>query len=188
MPVVFSGTLLITMVLMLDPTSVGKKTSGQYDMILPAELMPRGTIRSSTGLTTMLQQQQCQSQVPSQAYANYPMEPSLVSFSFRVEPPTNSWCHMLVSVMVFAFSFHIPMQLPCSLIVAHPLGFATLQPFRVYPWQAYVTFGNGLRFTHGVHWVASPPTALSLGNFMLLIQLSPSHSINMLGHTVLGAQ
>ena len=40
----------------------------------------------------------------------------------------------------------------------------------------------------GVHWVIVCSTALSRGSFMLLIQLSPSHSINMLGHTALSIQ
>ena len=30
----------------------------------------------------------------------------------------------------------------------------------------------------GMHQVAAPPTALSRGSFMLLIQISTSHSIN----------
>ena len=39
--------------------------------------------------------------------------------------------------MVFAFSFHVPT------VGAQPLGFATLQPFVVYPCQEYVPSGDG---------------------------------------------
>ena len=39
-----------------------------------------------------------------------------------------------------------------------------------------------------VYWVVAPPTALIRGSFMLLVQLSPSHSIHMLRHTALRAQ
>ena len=58
---------------------------------------------------------------------------------------------MLVSVMVFAFCIQVLMWLLCSLMGAQPLGFATLQPFGIYPWQAYVPCGDGLWPMSGVH-------------------------------------
>ena len=39
---------------------------------------------------------------------------------------------------------------------AQPLGFAPLQPFGVYPWQAYVQPGDGHWSTPGMHRVAAP--------------------------------
>ena len=98
----------------------------------------------SVDFRTMPRQQQPQSEMPSQAYAKYAMGSLCVIFSFRVEHPKNSLCDVLVSVMVFAFCFQVPMWLPCSPVMAQPSGFATLQPFRVYPWQAYVPPDDGL--------------------------------------------
>ena len=46
---------------------------------------------------------------------------------------------------------------------AHPLGFAPLQPFGVYPWQAYVQPGDGHQFTPGMHRVAAPSVTLGRG-------------------------
>ena len=62
-------------------------------------------MRGSFGCNTIPQQEQPQSQMPSQAYANYAMSPAETSsFSIRVEPPTNSLCCML-SVIMFPFCF-----------------------------------------------------------------------------------
>ena len=76
-----------------------------------------GHNEGSAGPTTMPQQQQPLCCMPSQAYANCAMGYPLVSFTFRVESSKDFLCHVLVSVMVFAFCFQIPMSLPCS-----PLG------------------------------------------------------------------
>ena len=46
---------------------------------------------------------------------------------------------------------------------AQPLGFAPLQPFGVYPWQAYVQPGDGHQSMAGMHRVAAPSTTLSRG-------------------------
>ena len=51
--VVHSGTLLITMMVLLAPTSLGKKTTSQHDVVLPLQLIPRDTVSSSVGLPTM---------------------------------------------------------------------------------------------------------------------------------------
>ena len=79
------------------------------------------------------------------------------------------------------------MWLSCSPMGAQPLGFVTLQPFRVYPLQAYMPSDEGLWLTPGVHWVAVPPATLNRGSFLLLIQQSLSYSSNMVGHRALGA-
>ena len=71
---------------------------------------------------------------------------------------------------------------------AQLLGFAPLQLFGAYPWQAYVQPGDGHWPTLGMHRVAAPSTALSRGNLMLLNQLFPSsHPNYMVGHSALGA-
>ena len=57
---------------------------------------------------------------------------------------------------------------------AQPLGFAPLQPFGAYPWQAYMQPSNGHWPTPGIHRVAAPSNALSGGSLMLLNQLSPA--------------
>ena len=85
----------------LAPTSVGQITLGQQDMVLP-QFIPRDILMGSGGLMHVPQQQQPQSQMPPQAYANCAMGPLQVHFSIRVEPPTDSYVMCLVSVMVFA--------------------------------------------------------------------------------------
>ena len=66
---------------------------------------------------------------------------------------------MLVSDIVFAFALRFPPG-----INAHQWGLKNLD----------------------LHQGAAPPTALNRGSFMLLIQLSLSHSINMVGYIGLG--
>ena len=77
--------------------------------------------------------------------------------------------------------------MPYSPMGPQPLGFAPLQPFGAYPWQAYVQPGNGHWPTPGMHRVAAPSTALNRGSLLLLNQLSSRHSNYMVGHTVMGA-
>ena len=55
--VVCSKSSLITMTVM--------KASGQCYVVLPPKLIPRDTVRGSIGLTTVLQWQEPQSQIPS---------------------------------------------------------------------------------------------------------------------------
>ena len=64
--------------------AVGQMTLGQQDVVLPPQLIQRDTWRGSAGLTCVPQQPQPQSQMSSQAYANYDMGPLQVNFSFRV--------------------------------------------------------------------------------------------------------
>ena len=46
---------------------------------------------------------------------------------------------------------------------AQLLGFAPLQPFGVYPWQAYVQPSDGHQSMPGLHRVAALSTTLSRG-------------------------
>ena len=94
---------------------------------------------------------------------------------------------MLVSVMVHAFCFQVPFLMPYSPMGAQPLGFALLQPFRVYPWQAYVHPGDGNWPRPWMHWVGAPFTALSRRSLMLLSQLFSCHPSNIMGHKALVA-
>ena len=136
------------MTVMLAPTSVCKTRLDRHDVVLLLQFILRDTVRGSVSLTAMLQQQP-HFQMPSQAYANYAMGPSQVSFSFRAELPTISLCHMLMSVMVFAFYFLI--WLPWSLKGTQLLKFTTPQTFKGYPWQACVPPGDCLWPMPGVH-------------------------------------
>ena len=67
------------------------------------------------------------------------------------------------------------------------LGFAPLQPFGVYPWQAYVQPGDCHWSTPCMHRVAAPSATLSRGSLLLLSQLLPNHPIYMVQHTAFGA-
>ena len=51
--------------------SVDLAASDQHDVVLSPQLILKYTMRGSFCLTTVPQQQQPQSQMPSQAYANY---------------------------------------------------------------------------------------------------------------------
>ena len=53
--------------------------------------------------------------------------------------------------------------MPYSSMGAQPLRFAPLQPFGVYPWQAYVQPDDGYWSTPGMHRVAAPSAILSMG-------------------------
>ena len=95
--------------------------------------------------------------MPSQAYANYAMGPLHVSFSFTVEPPTDSLCHMLVSNGV-CFLLSGPHMAAMFTSGAQPLGFVIPKPFGVYHWQAYMLLGHGPWPMPGMHLVAALPT------------------------------
>ena len=81
--VVCHGASPITLTVTMAPTSVGLAASDQLDMVLPPQLIPRDTMRDSVGLTTVPQQQQLRSQMPSPEYVNYAMGPPQVSFLFQ---------------------------------------------------------------------------------------------------------
>ena len=76
-------------------------TSVQHDVVLPPLLILRDT-NGVVSLATVLQQQQYQ--MPLQAYANYVMGSLQVSFSFRVEPPTDFICIGVCSGVSFLLS------------------------------------------------------------------------------------
>ena len=60
--------------------------SGQHDVVMPPLLTLRNS-GSAVGLDNVPQQQP-QSKMPLQTYANYAIGPTQVGFSFRVEPTT----------------------------------------------------------------------------------------------------
>ena len=122
------------MTVTMAANTVGLGTWHHHDVVLLPPLIPMDTVRATICLTTVLQQQQSQSQISFQAFVNYAMDPPQVSFSVRVEPPTDF--NMLVSVMVFVFCFQIPMWLPCSPIGLNCLG---------------LHYYNPSEYTHGRH-------------------------------------
>ena len=99
----------ITMTITMAPTSVGLAVLDHHDVVLPPQLIPWDTMRDSVGLTTVLQQQQSQSEMPCQAYANYAMGPLQMNFLSQLSLPPYSLCFMFVLVIVFVFCFHVPM-------------------------------------------------------------------------------
>ena len=68
--VVCSRVVPITMTVTLAPNSVGQTALSQHDVILLPHLIPRNTMRVFVGLTTVLQQQKPQYQMPSQVYGS----------------------------------------------------------------------------------------------------------------------
>ena len=124
--------------------------------------------------------------MPLQVCANYAMGSAQEGFFFRVEPPTVLYIICLVSVLVSAVSFQVPCWMPYPPLGVQLLGFAPLQPFRVYPWQAYVQPGNGHQLTPGMHKMAASSTTLSRGSLMLLCLLFSSHPIYMVGEYSFG--
>ena len=76
--------------------------------------------------------------------------------------------------------------MPYSPMGAQWLGFASLQPFGVYPWQAYVQPGDGHRSMPGIHSVAAPSSTLSRGSLLLLSLMFPKHPIYMVQLTAFG--
>ena len=131
--VVCSGVSFITMtVIEMASTIVGWTTSGQHDAVLPPEFYSERDIEGLCWPNHYAGTAQSQSQMPFEGYVIYAMDPPQVIFLFQGLACHRFLCHVLVSVMVFAFCFQAPMWLPCSPIGAQPLGFATPQPFRVY--------------------------------------------------------
>ena len=71
---------------------------------------------------------------------------------------------------------------------AHQLGFAPLQPFGVYPWQAYVQPDDGHWSTPGMHRVAAPSATLCRGEPSATHSAVPQPSHLFGGAYSLGAQ
>ena len=129
-------------------------TSGQHDVLLT----PRhpGDV---VGLATVPQHQPL-SQMPLQANASYAMGPPQVGFLSELSLlPFCIFICFLVCSGVYAFCFQAPCWMLYSHIGAQTLGFAPLQPFEAYPWQAYVQPGDGHQPTPGMHRVIAPSTA-----------------------------
>ena len=159
---------------------------GQHEVVLPPPLMPIDS-GGVSGLASVPQQQP-PSLMPLLAYANYAMGSPQVGFFFRVEPPTIFYIICLVSNLLSAFYFQVPGWMLYSSMGALPLGFAPLQPFGVYPRQAYVQPGDGHWSMLGMHRVAAPSATFSWGSLLLLSLLFPSHPIYKVGHTALGTR
>ena len=172
--------------LTMDPSLMGLSTTlGQCEVDQPPPLMPRcsgGVI----GLASVPQQQP-PSLIPLLAYANYAMGSQQAGLFFRVEPPTVLYNICLVSILVSAVYFQVPCWMPYSCMRAQSLGFTPLQPFGIYPWQAYVQHGDGHWSTPSMHRVAAPSATMSRGSPLLLSLLFPNHPIYMVGHTALGS-
>ena len=104
-----------------------------HGVVPPPPLMPRSS-GGVFGSVSMLQQQ-IPSSMPPLAYANYAMGSPQVGFFFfsELSLPTICILYMLVSVLVSAFYFRCQNCMPYSPMGAQPLGFASWQPFGVYP-------------------------------------------------------
>ena len=67
------------------------------------------------------------------------------------------------------------------------MGFVPIQAFCAFPWQVYVPpVVSSWPMQECTDQLL--PNCFKLGCFMLLKQLTPSHSMNMVGHTAFGAQ
>ena len=113
-------------------------------------------------------QQQPPSLMPLLVYVNYAMDSPQVGFFFRVESPIILYITCLVSILVSVFYFQVPSWMPYSPKGAQPLGFVPLQPFGVYPWQAYV--GPHLVC---IEWLL-PPLPQVRGAFCYSVSCSPT--------------
>ena len=171
-----------------DLTMMGlPATLGQHDLVLLQPLMQRDT-RSVVGLTNVPQQQP-QSQIPPQAYANYAMVPPQMSFLFRVSLPLIC-LYKYVSLIVYAFCFWVPFWMPFwmpySPMVAKALWICTTATLEHSHGRHMCILVMVIDPCQEFHWVAAPSTALRRGSLMLLSQLSSNHSKNMVKHTALG--
>ena len=103
MTVVCSSTSSLLSMVTISPSLMGPPaTSGQHDVVLSPLLMPRHS-GSVVGLATVPQQQP-QSQMPLEAYANYAMGPPQVGFPFRVKPSTTLDFYMFGVCSVVCFN------------------------------------------------------------------------------------
>ena len=120
--------------------------------------------------------------MPIWAYANYAMGPPQVSFSFRVEPPTN-WC--LFCCMLSTFRCHAVCHIHqwglnhwdvhhCHLLELTQGRNLSNLVMVISPCQEYTK------------WLL-PPLLQVGGSLLLLSQLSSSHSNYMVWYSALGA-
>ena len=155
---------------------------GQQNVILHPPLILMDTISSVDGFTNM-PQQQLQSEMPSDVYANYAVVLLWwVSFSELSLPPISLCCFLLLCLLS-AFRSDV-----ATIFTSWDLAVwvCTNQSFKIYPWQAYVPFIVGHWPMPGVHLVGVPSTDLSRGYLRLFKQLSSSHSISMVEHIAEG--
>ena len=73
----------ITMTVTVAPISMDLAALGQHDVVLPPQLVPGDKMLGSVSLTTVLQQQSPQSQMPYETYVSYAMSFPQVSFLFQ---------------------------------------------------------------------------------------------------------
>ena len=160
-------------------------TSGQHDEALPPQLTLRDRVRGSAGLTTILQQQQPQ----FRCLLRYmPTMPWVLCRWVSLQRSAIQW--FLMSCLGAFYGVCFLLSGSCVDVMftngGSTIGVATLQSFRVYPWQAYVSAGDGLWPLPGVHWVTPPPTALSKGELPVTHSVFPIFSVHTVGHTALG--
>ena len=80
-PVIVCTGRLTTPMMITTPLGLAAPL-GKWDVVLPAPLILKDKMRDIVCFASLLQQQP-QSQIPSQAYANYDMGPPQVSFLFQ---------------------------------------------------------------------------------------------------------
>ena len=139
----------------------------QHYVVLLPQLIPSCIMRGSVGLTTVPQQQQPQSQMPSQVYINYAMGPSQVNFLLQVSVPriynVIYWCLLVCLLSAFRF--------PCVCHV-YPSGLNNFNP----PEYTHGKYMCLLVMMNGPCHECTKWLHISLlqveGNFLLLTQLS----------------
>ena len=160
--VVHSSMSCLLSVVTMAPSLMGLSViSGQHDAVLLPTLTPRNP-GGVVGPAIVLQQQP-QSQMPLQAYANYAMGPPQVDFSFRVEHPTILFFYMFGGCSGVCFLFSGAML---DAVFTH--GGSCSLVMIIGPNQVCT------------EWLL-PPLLWEWGNLLLLNQLSSSHSNYMVG-------
>ena len=130
-------------------------------VVLPGQLIPKDMVRISVSLTSMLQQQQLQSQMPSQAYANYAKGLTLVNFQFQCS--ASHWFIVSYVGDCYCVSFLLSGSHVDSMFISgdSTLAVCNITTLLSRPWQAYLPLCGGPWPMPGIHWVAATSTALS---------------------------
>ena len=152
-------------------------TGSAYCGSVPTVSILRYTMRGCLGIITVLQLQPSQSQIPSQAYAHYAMGPPQVSF--LIQSWASHWFIMFhIDVMVFAFCFRLTRG-----CYVHQWGLDHWDLQCSTLWRIPLADMCFWAMVHGPYQECSKWLLLLLlwvgGICMLLIQLTPSHSINI---------
>ena len=183
--VVCSSALFLITAVTMAPTLIGLPvTLDQCDVVLPTVLILRNR-RGIVGLTTVMQQQP-QSHMPSQTYANYTMDPPKVSFLFQssVSPPI--CLYMLMYIMVYAFCFQVPIWMPYSLTSGGSIIEAcTSAALWSIPMTGICASWWWSLVTPGMHWVAAPQL-FQVGGTLWYSSHPPPYPNNMVGKQALG--